>query len=320
MDGWFWRITDPVQRRVAIALVGLNTPRDGSPWGILGLAQSPDCLLRTAMVPEISAASRGMRLQASGSEGSFTAHRHDIDVRVGDLHLEARLDDLVDWQGRLGASSIFQTVPGLNQYWHPWLLGGAATGRLTGPDGVWEFTDAQLYAEKNWGRGGFPEHWWWGQAQGFEEREACAAFAGGQIHLGRPGRDTRLRTDVTALAVKLPDGRQVRLGNPGTSPVEARVEDGHWLVRGRSRHWNVRIEGVAPIASTFVLPIPLVEERRLAPGALEAQAGEMQVTVHHDGRLVWQGNSTLAALEKGSQHKEEDEIAHRGGRPEPHPA
>lgn len=142
----------------------------------------------------------------------------------------------------------------------------------------------------------------------------------GQIHLGRPGRDTRLRTDVTALAVKLPDGRQVRLGNPGTSPVEARVEDGHWLVRGRSRHWNVQIEGVAPIASTFVLPIPLVEERRLAPGALEAQAGEMQVTVHHDGRLVWQGNSTLAALERGGRRQAEDELARRGGRPEPHPA
>lgn len=317
MDGWFWRISDPVKRRVAIALVGLNTPRRGGTWAIAGLAGAPTGGQHMEVLPTITAARHGMRLDAHGEPGHFVAHRTGIDVQLGHARLVAHFDQLVDWQGALGASSIFQTVPGMNQYWHPWLLGGRATGSLITPDDRWDFHEAQLYAEKNWGRGGFPEHWWWGQAQGFDEPDACAAFGGGQIHLGRPGRRALLRKDVTALVVKLPDGEQVRLGNPGVSPVDAQVGDGHWLLHGRSRRWQVRVEAAAPISSAFVLPVPLVEERRLAPGALESQLGQMQVAVHRDGRLHWQGSTTMAALETGGRRQAEAELARRGGRPEP---
>jgi tocopherol cyclase len=57
-------------------------------------------------------------------------------------------------------------VPALNQYWHPWLLGGRATGTVSMDGETWSLDGAQVYAEKNWGKEGFPEAWWWGQAQG----------------------------------------------------------------------------------------------------------------------------------------------------------
>ena len=102
-------------------------------------------------------------------------------------------------------------VRALNQYWHPWLLGGRASGTFEFADETWELRDTQVYGEKNWGAEGFPDSWWWGQAQGFAEREACVAFAGGQVTAGP------LRTEVTALVVALPDGSVLRLGNPGVS-------------------------------------------------------------------------------------------------------
>lgn len=313
MDGWFWRITDPASGRVVLALAGLNTPRQGDPWGIVGIAADPARSLTTATLPSVAGDERGLRVQMRGEEGHFHATRQELQARLGSTSLELRFDRLDEWQGRLGGSDVFGMVPRLNQYWHPWVLGGSASGVFDDGSTRWEFDGAQVYAEKNWGRGGFPVQWWWGQAQGFSDPTACVAFGGGRIHLGRPGRDARLTTEVTALVLRTPDGEQVRLGNPGTSPVTAQVGDGHWRLRGRSRRWQLEVDAYCPLAEAFVLPVPLVEQGRLAPGALEAQLGELQVTARRDGRLHWQGTTRMAALESGGRKAAEAELARRGG-------
>src|ERR1035437_2502424 len=64
---------------------------------------------------------------------------------------------------RGGGSSWFKLIPGLNQSWHPWLLGGRAAGTATIGRETWRLSDAQVYGEKNWGSDGFPTMWWWGQ-------------------------------------------------------------------------------------------------------------------------------------------------------------
>ena len=57
-----------------------------------------------------------------------------------------------------------------------------------------------------------------------------------------------LRTEVTAVVVRLPDGSVIRLGNPGTSPVTARVTDTTWDLHGRSlAGWEVDISGYAAL-------------------------------------------------------------------------
>ncbi|MEL4359200.1 MULTISPECIES: tocopherol cyclase family protein [unclassified Luteococcus] len=324
MDGWFWRITDAAHGRVAILLAGVNTPRRGPVWGIAGLAadsRTAPPLLTTAHLPAATAARHGVRVEMSGESGSLHGSDSALDVRLGNAHLTARLDEVHRWQGRLGGSSVFQVVPWMNQYWHPWALGGRVSGSLVTPDDRWEFTDAQLYAEKNWGRGGFPTAWWWGQAQGFAEPLACVAFAGGAIHLGRPGRDARLTTEVTGLVVRTPDGNHLRLGNPGTSPVRANVtsRDGQdsWLLDGGNRHWRVRVAAHAPSRESFVLPVPLVEQGVLTPGALEHQLGTLEVTLWRDGRTYWQGTSRTAGLELGGIGRSAEELARRDGSPLP---
>ncbi len=306
MEGYFWRFTAPRDDgRVLIALCGVNRADDGS-WSTLGLGAHPVGLLRAVEHPEGRADPDELGARAGTA---FEGSRDHLRVDLGDdAQLDVGVMAPVPWGRRMfGGSSYFQSVPALNQYWHPWLLGGTAQGVANVGGEPWEIDGWQVYAEKNWGRGGFPDSWWWGQAQGFAEREACVAFAGGEIKSGP------LRTEVTAVVVKLPDGRLLRLGNPGTSPVEAQVADERWSLRGGGSRWRVEIEGEAPRGASHVLPVPLPRERRNVAGALEHLGGTMRVVVRsRRGGVVWRGESQLAALEHGGLERAAREAERRG--------
>ena len=308
MEGYYWRFSDPGSGRVVVALNGVNRGPDGH-WATLGLLAHPGGFLRTVAHPEGHASPT--RLGASAGD----AFQGTADLLQVDLGERARLDvevrDPVPWPRRvLGGSSVFQAVPALNQYWHPWLLGGKAHGRAVLGDDVWDLDGWTVYAEKNWGKGGFPDSWWWGQAHGFDEPGVCVAFAGGEVTAGP------LRTTVTALVVLLPDGRLVRMGDPVVSPVRAEVTDERWLLRGRSARWRIEVEGGDPLDAAHVLPVPLPAEHRNVPGAIEHLGASMSVRVHRHGRLLWQGRSGLASLEHGGIARARAEVLRRGGGPD----
>ena len=321
MEGYFWRFT-LLDGRALIALAGVNRagplPRDRSSasaifgpseqhWATLGLAAYPGGTLFQAEHPTGAADPHGLGVVAGDA---FRGWADELHVHLSpDARLDATILAPRPWpRGRFGGSSIFQTVPGLNQYWHPWLLGGTARGTAVVGGEVWNLDGASVYAEKNWGRGGFPESWWWGQAQAFDDgTDACVAFAGGQVHAGP------LRTEVTGLVVLLPDGTLLRLGNPGTSPVRARVTDEEWLLHGRSGRWEVEVRADAPLDDAHVLPVPLPAERRNVPGAIEHLGGRMRVRVRRGGRTVWQATSNTAGLEHGGLDRAAAELARRDG-------
>ncbi|WP_127784460.1 tocopherol cyclase family protein [Rhodococcus sp. X156] len=307
MEGYFWRFTQPDTGRVVLALNGVNRAEDGH-WATLGLASHPNGFLRTTVHDEGAAAPVGIGAHAGSA---FRGEGDRLTVDLGpDARLDVHITEPVPWpRRRWGGSSVFQSVPALNQYWHPWLLGGRAQGSAVLGGERWDLDGAQVYAEKNWGRGGFPDSWWWGQAQAFAEPQVCVAFAGGQVTAGP------LHTEVTALVVLLPDGTLVRLGDPVVSPVRAEVSDERWLLHGRSLGWSVDVDASSPLHAAHVLPVPLPAERRNVPGAIEHLGGRMRVRVKRRGRLVWEGESALAALEHGSIDRAAQEVARRGGVP-----
>ena len=53
------------------------------------------------------------------------------------------------------------------------------------------------------------------------------------------------------------------------------------------------------MADALVLPVPLVEERRAAPGALEHLDATMSAGFATTDDLVWEGTSRLPDLEHG---------------------
>ncbi|WP_206680338.1 tocopherol cyclase family protein [Flaviflexus huanghaiensis] len=308
MEGFFWRITEPDTGRVIIALCGVNQGPKG-PWATIGLASWPNGFLRTTAIE--GAWAHRSRLGVRGGSTvapAFNGNRNRLTVDLGDdARLELRVDDRADWpHAGLGGSSIFHMVPALNQYWHPWMLGGKASGTAVLGDETWEFENAQVYGEKNWGREGFPEAWWWGQAQGFEEPDACVAFAGGIVTSGP------LKTEVTALVVRLPGGPVLRLGNPIISPVVTTTTDESWHLSGRGYGWRVEVNASAPLDQAFVLPVPLPSEHRNTAGDLEHLVGDLEITVHRFGSHIWSGRTTLAALEHGGLDRARDELRRRG--------
>ena len=303
MEGYFWRFTDVAAGRVVVALIGVNQAADGK-WATLGLAMHPGGLLHEAAWPVADADAD--RLGASAGE-AFHGRQGRVEVNLGpDARLDVHLQDEVLWPRSrpFGGSSIFQTVPGLNQYWHPHILGAKVRGTATIDGQEFSLDGATAYAEKNWGRGGFPPSWWWGQAQGFEREDVCVAFAGGEIVAGR------LHTNVTAVVVRLGD-KIIRIGDPIVSPVKADVTNTSWSLRGRGPVWGVEIEGEAPLADAHLLPVPLPAERRNVPGALEHLGGRMRVVLRRRGRIVWTGESALAGLEHGGRDLAEVEAARR---------
>ncbi|MFM8527257.1 MAG: tocopherol cyclase family protein, partial [bacterium] len=306
LEGYFWRFTAPRDDgRVLIALCGVNRADDGT-WSTLGLGSHPNGFLRAVEYPEGWADPDALGARAGNAfDGSVDGLTVALDPEA---KLEVRVAAPVGWSRRsFGGSSVFQSVPALNQYWHPWLLGGKASGIAHLGGEVWELDEWQVYAEKNWGRGGFPDYWWWGQAQGFDEESACVAFAGGEI------KSAGVSTEVTALVVRLPDGRLIRLGNPGVSPVAAQMSDESWSLRGRSPRWRVELEGRAPLGESHLLPVPLPRERRTIAGALEHLGGTIEVVVRERGRgVVWRGESSVAALEHGGLERAAAEAERRG--------
>ncbi|MDO5668602.1 MAG: tocopherol cyclase family protein [Corynebacterium sp.] len=307
MEGYFWRLTDPDTGRVLIALCGANQGPAG-PWATIGLAGSNGFVRTDARPGSWTDPHRlGVRGGPTNSP-AFSGDEEHLRVNLGpDARLDLSFHDLTPWPHQaFGGSSVFQMIPGLNQYWHPWLLGGRASGTATLGEETWEFTDAQVYGEKNWGREGFPESWWWGQAQGFAEPEACVAFAGGLVTAGP------MKVEVTGLVVKLPDSRVFRLGNPVISPVTTRTTDDTWELTGRGYGWKVEISASAPLADAHVLPVPLPSEHRNVPGDLEHLTGDLEIEVSRFGRHVWSGQTSLAALEHGGLERAAAELRRRG--------
>lgn len=132
------------------------------------------------------------------------------------------------------------------------------------------------------------------------------AFAGGIVTSGP------LTVEVTALVVRLPDGRVLRLGNPAVSPVTTTTSDEEWRLSGRGYGWRVDVRGSAPLDHAFVLPVPLPSEHRNTAGDLEHLAGDLEIRVHRFGKHVWTGQTSLAALEHGGLDRAQGELLRRG--------
>lgn len=303
MEGYFWRVTDRARQRSVIALIGINRGPDG-PWATLGFAADPGGVLALDAHDGAWADPHGLGARAGDA---FIASRDHIRVDLGEsARLDLRITEPRPWtRRRFGGSSVFQSIPALNQYWHPWLLGGRASGTAVVGGQEWDLQGAEVYAEKNWGAEGFPEAWWWGQAHGFADEGACVAFAGGQVAAGP------LATEVTALVVRLPDDTVVRAGNPVVSPLRAEVTDERWRLSGRTGPWRLDVDAEAPLRAAHVLPVPLPSEHRNTAGAIEHLSGRLTVRVRRGHRLAWQGTSTVAGLEHGGLSRAEAELRRR---------
>ena len=195
--------------------------------------------------------------------------------------------------GDFGGGGMFSSVPFLNQYWHAYCLGGRVSGSVKGAGVDWQFDDARLYCERNWGAG-FPQRWWWGEAHDFDQGDACVAFSGGLLELGP------IHREVTGVVVRL-GSRVLRITPP--APVSSRFDrdDWHWQISARTARFVVELDGSGASRAPHVLPVPVPAERRNIDTDYEFLAGTLRCTVREWGRVIFDGTSHLAALEVGDR-------------------
>ncbi len=158
-------------------------------------------------------------------------------------------------------------------------------------DATIDLDGAVAYAEKNWGAGGMPPAWWWGQAHGFDRPDVCVAFAGGRAGVGR------LRATATALVVAV--GDEVRSVVRPLRPLRVAVDERGWRLAGAGIEVEAHADGVAP----HRLPVPVPHERRrLDDWAPQHLTGSLRLSVRRGGRTLYEGTSALAGLERGRGH------------------
>jgi tocopherol cyclase len=300
MEGYFWRLTQAAEGVVVVALLAVSRDAAGRPWGMVALAAHPGGVVRSASVAHAVADPRSLRVRVghdAEGDGPAVLEADDGRLRV-DLGPDARLDvsfaDRKAWPARwaFGGIGPAQAIPGLSQYWHPHLLGASVRGSLQLGAERLDLAGSTAYAEKNWGAGGHPPDWWWGQAHGFGDDEACVAFAGGRATAGP------VPVRATAAVVVL-GGNVLRIARP-PGPLAVTVDDRGWRLRGRAGRHRVEIEGHAHGIAPHRLPVPHPAQRRRLDGwSAMHLAGTMRVHVSRRGRTVFAGVSELAGLERG---------------------
>jgi hypothetical protein len=294
LEGYFWRFSHPPSGRVVVALCGVCRDGAGEAWATVAIAGHPGAFQRQADVDVASAATDRFALSAGPAGTVLSAGGDHLTVNLGpEARVDVALTERREWvRPPLGGVGIAHLVPGLGQYWHPYLFGAQVRGTaILGQDTV-SLDGWEVYAERNWGGGGFPPRWWWGQAQGFDRDDVCVAFAGGDVSVGPAG------TAATSVVVRLGD-RMLRLGNPLLAPVRVEADGTRWLLHGRGPRWSVKLEGSGRDGDAHTLPVPLPLERRSVPGAREHLSAQVRLIVRHRGTVVYAGQSAVAGLEIG---------------------
>ena len=289
MEGHFWRFTQPRTGAVVVAIVAISHDGQGRPWAMASLAAHPGGAVRSATLPDAWAAPRRLELRAGDA---VAADERSLRVDLcEDGRLSVAFSDSLPWPRRaFGALGPAQAVPGLSQYWHPWLLRARVSGSARVGDATIDLDGAVAYAEKNWGAGGMPPAWWWGQAHGFDRPDVCVAFAGGRAGLGP------LRTTATALVVAV--GDELRTVVRPLRPLRVTVDERGWRLAGGGIEVESHAHGAA-----HLLPVPVPgERRRLDDWAPQQLAGTLRLSVRRRGRTLYQGTSELAGLERGRGH------------------
>lgn len=285
MEGYFWRVTDTSNQRVVVILCGINRHPDGD-WATVAVAAEPGRFVRSAVLHDAYAATDSFFVTAGGGAITATADRLTVDLG-DDVTVDLELSDRVEWPRVLGAGGVFSVVPYLGQYWQPHLLGGSASGTVRVGTATWDLVRSTVYAEKNWGAG-FPESWWWGQAQGFDRPDVCVAFTGGVLTAGP------LSATVGGLVARV--GAHVIRLTPPMSRVSSETDGRRWEVRARGHGYKVHIVGTAS-GQPHVLPVPLPAERRNVDTDFEYLAAHLALEI--SGRLSYRGETNLAGLEIG---------------------
>jgi tocopherol cyclase len=212
-EGWYYRVTLPVERQTFAFMYSIEDPIGGQPCsggGAQILGPNDEYLCRTfpdisgfwawqhalglghyrlkptqPQQPALLAPAEFERQVEEGYQGTATWHQGKLrDPGSGQTaRWQYSIEPLDGWGDRgkpqqstagwLSQLQIFE--PG----WQILMAHGLATGWIEWNEQRYEFTQAPAYGEKNWG-GAFPQKWFWLNCNCFDQADLALTAGGGR--------------------------------------------------------------------------------------------------------------------------------------------
>jgi len=175
--------------------------------------------------------------------------------------------------------------------WQVLIAYGLTTGWIDWQGKRYEFEDAPLYAEKNWG-GAFPEKWFWIQCNAFENCSDLALTAVG-------GRRKVLSWSESVGMIGIHYQGQFYEFVPWNSSVGWEVNPwGYWHIWAENDRFTASVTGTTTLAPAWVR-VPT--EQGLIFNCRDTTKGDLVVELRSKltGTLILQATSSLAGLETG---------------------
>ncbi len=85
--------------------------------------------------------------------------------------------------------------------------------------------------------------------------------------------------------------------------VRSEIGENRWRLWGKSRRYEIELDGDGTHLPPHVLPVPLPAERRNIDTDFEHLGGRLHLRVRESGRVIFDGTSELAGLEVGTRPK-----------------
>jgi tocopherol cyclase len=253
--------------------------------------------LRVAQFPEVENFWADPAQLAFGHRGIYQASDHHNQGQAADCAWEYRITPVTGWGRDEATMGLLSYLPVYEVGWQICLAHGWAEGWFQWQDQRYEFSQAPVYIEKNWGLG-YPKVWFWLQCNCFTVTTGTPDLnltltSGGGL------RRTLWWEDEAAMIGVHYRGRFFNF-RPETGAVRwetASVPHGTWKVWGKADGYEVEIEADVAILHTLLGPTATAT---LHPISLHSLTGHLNLRLYRGARkLILEAHSDLAALEVG---------------------
>lgn len=256
----------------------------------LGHWRSPTTLSARYLSPEV--------FDREVIEGyQVTATRHQGKLRSPNGSLEAewnyQTQPVTGWgtSPQLATAGWLSYLPVFEPGWQVLMAHGLATGQMRWRGRDYDFENAPVYAEKNWG-GAFPEKWFWLQCNAFASEPSLSITAAGGV------REVLLWKENAGIIGIHYQGQFYEFLSFKTAFTWHVEPWGYWQLTACSHQHRAIITGIAKDNGTYVR-VPTKEGmqflcRDTTHGELRVQMWEIE-----SDRPVLDATSQLAGLEVG---------------------
>ncbi|MGD1920943.1 MAG: tocopherol cyclase family protein [Pleurocapsa sp.] len=322
-EGWYFRLTLPEIRQTFAFMYSIQDPlgeqiNSGGAVQILGIDEVYLC--RTinnvdkffaskkrlcfghwsttdlAIKPKLLSSKKFNQYITEGYQATAYLNQGSIYDPVRDEYCrwEYQIEPIYGWgnskQPQQSTAGFLSYLPIFEPGWQITLAHGLATGWIEWQGKLYQFDNAPVYSEKNWG-GSFPQKWFWLNCNSFQHQPDLALTAGGGI------RQVLWWEEEVALVGIHYQGKFYEFA-PWNSQVTWRIKPwGNWQIQAVSSELEVFLTGTTDLPGTYVRT-PTAEG--LVFNCRDTTKGKLDLELRDScGNILIEANSDLAGLEVG---------------------